>query len=132
MLGSLPKKSEHVFGTSSKITRGSVFYRHRKKIARKLGNPRLLRIGSHMFRHWKATTLYHETHDPVLVKEFLGHRTLDTTLLYIQLEKALFKEVSNDFIVKATKDSEEVHGLLEVGFEYVCEKDGLIFFRKRK
>jgi len=36
MLGSLPKKSEHVFGTSSKITRGSVFYRHRKKIARNL------------------------------------------------------------------------------------------------
>jgi hypothetical protein len=26
----------------------------------------------------------------------------------------------------------EIKALLEVGFEYVCEKDGLLFFRKRK
>lgn len=23
-------------------------------------------------------------------------------------------------------------GLIEAGFEYMCEKDGLVFFRKRK
>jgi integrase len=109
-----------------------VFYRLRKKIAYKLGNPRLLEIGFHTFRHWKATMLYHETRDPVLVKEFLGHKTLETTLLYIQLEKALFKEESNEFIVRATKDSEEIQGLLETGFDYVCERKGLMFFRKRK
>jgi len=28
--------------------------------------------------------------------------------------------------------SEEIKQLLEVGFEYICEKDGLLFFRKRK
>jgi len=27
---------------------------------------------------------------------------------------------------------EEIKALLEVGFEYVCQKDGLIFLRKRK
>jgi len=27
---------------------------------------------------------------------------------------------------------EEVKALLEVGFEYVCQKDNLIFLRKRK
>jgi hypothetical protein len=27
---------------------------------------------------------------------------------------------------------EEIKALLEVGFEYVCEKDELMFFRKRK
>lgn len=76
--------------------------------------------------------LYHQTRDPVLVKEFLGHRTLDTTLLYIQLEKALFKADADEFTVKATKDPKEIEALLKVGFEYVCQKDGLIFFRKRK
>jgi len=35
--------------------------------------------------------LYHETRDTIVVKEFLGHKTLDTTLLYIQVEKALFR-----------------------------------------
>lgn len=76
--------------------------------------------------------LYHETHDIVLVKEFLGHKTLDVTLQYIQIEKALFRNETENFIVKATKETEEIQGLLEVGFEYVCQKDGLMFFRKRK
>jgi integrase len=132
MLASLPKRNEYLFGTSNKRSRASVFYKERKRLAYKLGNPRLLKIGLHTFRHWKATTLYHQTRDPVLVKEFLGHRTLDTTLLYIQLEKALFKAHDDEFIVKATKDTKKIEALLKVGFEYVCQKGGLIFFRKRK
>jgi hypothetical protein len=55
-----------------------------------------------------------------------------TTLLYIQLEQALFKEESSEFHVKTTSDPEEIKSLLEVGFEYICSKDGLMFFRKRK
>ena len=27
---------------------------------------------------------------------------------------------------------EEIKSMLEVGFEYMCEKEGLLFFRKRK
>jgi integrase len=132
MLARLPKKSEYVFGSPSKQARSSMFYTERRRVAHKLGNPRLLKIGLHTFRHWKATMLYHETHDIVLVKEFLGHKTLDVTLLYIQIEKALFRNAAENFIVKATKETEEIQGLLEVGFEYVCQKDGLMFFRKRK
>ena len=99
----------------------------------RLGNPMLLKIGLHTFRHWKAIALYHQTRDPVLVEEFSGYRTFDTTSLYIQLEKALFQADDDDeFIVKATKDTEKIEVLLEVGFEYVCQQDGLIFFRKRK
>lgn len=132
MLARLPRKSEYVFGSPSKQARSSMFYTERRRVAHKLGNPRLLKIGLHTFRHWKATMLYHETHDIVLVKEFLGHKTLDVTLLYIQIEKALFRNEAENFIVKATKETEEIQGLLEVGFEYVCQKDGLMFFRKRK
>ena len=74
--------------------------------------------------------LYHETKDPVLVKEFLGHRKLDTTLLYIQIEQALFKE-SSQFTVKVAGNRDEIVAL-EASFEYVCEKNGLAYFRKRK
>jgi len=70
--------------------------------------------------------------DIVLVKEFLGHKSLNTTLLYIQLEKVIFQNSSDEFIVKAAKDPKEIKALLEVGFDYICEKDGLMFFRKRK
>jgi integrase len=132
MLGTLPRKNEYVFGSNSKSTRNSLYYRERKKVAYKLGNPRLLKIGLHTFRHWRATMMYHETRDPALVMEALGHRSITTTMLYIHLEKALFKTENSGFQVKATKEAEEVKGLLEVGFEYVCEKDGLMFFRKRK
>jgi len=52
--------------------------------------------------------------------------------LYIQLEKAIFQNSSDEFIVKAAKDPKEIKALLEVGFDYICEKDGLTFFRKRK
>lgn len=132
MLALLPRKSQYVFGTGSKVTRGSVFYRMRVKAARKLGNPRILKVGLHTFRHWKATMLYHETRDMAIVKEFLGHNSLEMTSRYIQIEKALFKNEPENFIVKATRDIEEMQSLLEVGFEYVCTKDGLMFFRRRK
>ena len=54
-------------------------------------------------------------------------------LLYVDIEKALFCEGKpEEFHVKIAQTPKEVKGLLEVGFEYVCEKDGLLFFRKRK
>jgi len=132
MLTRLKKKTEYIFSSPSKTARSAAFYNERKRIAHKLGNPRLLKIGLHTFRHWKATMLYHETRDIVLVKEFLGHKTLDVTLLYIQIEKALFRNETENFTVKATKEPEEIQALLEVGFEYVCKKDDLMYFRKRK
>jgi len=92
----------------------------------------LLRISFHTFRHWKPTALYHQTKDILYVKEFLGHRKIETTLLYVQLERALFNEANDEFTIKIAKDPEEIKGLLEVGFEYVCSKDNLMFFRKRK
>ena len=49
-----------------------------------------------------------------------------------RLEQALFKEKTDEFHVKVAKNSEEIKTLLETGFEYVCSKDGLMFFRKRK
>lgn len=132
MLNCLQRKTEYAFGTPSKTSRAATYYRERKRISHKLSNPRLMEIGFHTFRHWKATMLYHETKDPLIVKEFLGHRNLDTTLLYIQLEKALFKTDSDEFTVKAVRNAEDIQALLEVGFEYVCQKDGLMFFKKRK
>jgi len=131
MLKTLPNKSDRVFNCTY-ISVKSNFAKTRKRLARKLGNPRLLRITFHTLRHWKATMTYHQTKDPLYVKEMLGHKSLNTTLLYIQLEKTLFKESSDEFTVKVAKEHEMIKALLEVGFEYVCEKDGLMFFRKRK
>lgn len=131
MLKALPKINMRVFANSL-AARKSAFFHARKTAARKLQNPRLLQISFHTFRHWKATMLYHQTKDVLFVKEFLGHRRIDSTLLYIQLEKTLFKETTDEFTVKVARNPEEIKALLEVGFDYVCEKDGLMFLRKRK
>ena len=59
--------------------------------------------------------MYHETRDPALVMEALGHRSITTTMLYIHLEKALLKTDNSGFHVRATKDTEEVKGLFGSG-----------------
>jgi hypothetical protein len=70
--------------------------------------------------------------DPLLVKEFLRHKNMDSTLIYIQLEKALYQDKNENFIVMAVKDPEQIKAMLEVGFDCVCQKDDLVFLRKRK
>jgi integrase len=132
MLNALPKTSLRIFGKSPTSFRKSAFYQTRKILAKKLQNHRLQRISFHTLRHWKATTLYHQTKDILYVKQFLGHRKVETTLLYIQLAEAIFKEATDEFTVRVATEPDEIKALLEVGFEFVCEKDGLLYFRKRK
>ena len=131
MLNSLPRKSEYIFNPNTKALRES-FVKQRKKAAAKLNNPRLNQITFHTIRHWKGTIEYHKTKDPWHVKKILGHKSLQSTEIYINIEQALFQEEPDEFHVKATSDPKEIQQLLEVGFEYVCSKDGLMFFRKRK
>ena len=131
MLNALPRKSERIFGDSPNALKAS-FYHKRKALAAKLKNPRLLRIGFHTFRHWKATMEYHKTKDILHVQRLLGHKNIENTMIYIDVERALFQTSNDEFHVRVAKSPEEIKALLEVGFEYVCEKDGLLFFRKRK
>jgi hypothetical protein len=53
--------------------------------------------------------MYHKTKDPLYAKEMLGHRSMNTTLLYIQLEKPLFKESSDEFTVKVSREGAGRH-----------------------
>ncbi len=132
MLKAPSRKSLSVFGNGSISSIKTTFYRARRRLASKLQNPRLLRISFHSFRHWKATMLYHQTKDPYYVKEFLGHKSIKSTEIYITIERTIFEPSSDEFTVKVVSKTEEIKDLLEAGFEYVCEKDRLVFLRKRK
>jgi len=57
---------------------------------------------------------------------------MDSTPIYIQLEKAFYQDRNDSFIVMAVKDPDEIKAMLEVGFDYVCQKDDFVFLRKRK
>jgi hypothetical protein len=67
------------------------------------------------------------------VQHFLGHKKLESTEIYINIKHTLFEAGANDeFTAKVAEKPEEIKALLEVGFEYVLQKDNLIFLRKRK
>jgi len=133
MLKNLPKRNERIFPNKTLASLKNTFVTTRKRLAYKLQNPRLRRISFHIIRHWKATVEYHKTKDILYVKNLLGHKKIENTEIYITLEKAIFGDTANlEFHVKVASTPKEIQSLLEVGYEYVCEKDGLLFFRKRK
>lgn len=132
MLDRLPKKSSKIF-TGKIITMRYNLQVTRKRQARKLNNPRLLKITFHSLRHLKGTTEYHKTHDILYVQQVLGHRTIKSTMQYINLEAALYHNSNNDdFHVKIAENLDEACKLLETGFEYITDMEGKKLFRKRK
>jgi len=128
MLKSLPKKHERVFGKATLGTRRNVFNKQRRRIADKLKNPRIMKITFHTLRHWKATMEYHKTKDILHVKQLLGHRSINSTMLYTQL--ITFER--DDFTCRVAKQKKEISELIEAGFEYVCDLNEAKFFRKPK
>ena len=133
MIGQLQRENPKIFGgrQKRKVFTES-FNKARMKANIKLQNPRLLQIHYHTLRHWKGTMEYHKTHDIMHVKQILGHKNIESTMVYINIEQVLFEEATEEFHVKATSDPKEIKELIEVGFQYVCEKNDLMFFRKRK
>jgi len=126
---------EHKLNPTDKLFKGDAenygkHYRlHRNKLAERLHKPELRTIRLYDFRHYFATRLYAKTRDPLLVKQQLGHKKMETTLVYIQL-----LDLSEDeWTCKATTDDKEAQQLIENGFEYVTTTpDELMLFRKRK
>lgn len=96
-------------------------------------NPRLLRKTFHTIRNWKATTEYHKMRDILHVQRLLGHKSLSSTMIYIDIEKAIYGQLRDEEItIRVATSLEDDQKLMEAGFEYVIEKDNLIIFRKRK
>ena len=71
---------------------------------------------------------YSKTKEILYVKQFLGHRNINSTLTYTQLVN--FE--SEEYHVRISKTIEEDKELLEEGFEYVTDREGLNSYRKRK
>lgn len=58
----------------------------------------------------------------------LGHKNINNTLIYTQLIDLR----DDEFVSKVAKTVAEACELVEAGFEYVTDIDGLKIFRKRK
>ncbi len=131
MLNRLPRKSQRAFTYKNSTYMSKTFRKQRKRAVQKLGNPRIKRIHFHTLRHWRATMEYHRTKDILHVMQFLGHKRIENTLRYIQLEQMLYKE-SDDYICKVANNVKEAKDLIETGFDHICEYQDKKLFKKPK
>ena len=107
----------------------SKYYRQmRNNLAEKLGKPELRTIRLYDLRHYFATMLYARTRDILLVKQQLGHKKIETTLIYTQL----INLNDDEWTCRTDTDIKQSTELIEAGFEYITEQDGHKLFRKRK
>lgn len=129
MLSRLPRENEKIWIYHSAFNLSRSFRKQRKRIASKLGNPRLFKIHFHTFRHWKATTEYAKTKDILYVQKLLGHKNLKSTLRCTQL---LALPQNEEYICKTATNLDEAKELIEAGFTYITQMDNTKIFRKRK
>lgn len=130
MINQLPRKGHTLFTNVKSIDTN--YYRQRKRIAYRLNNPRLQKIGLHTFRHWHGTMLYHKTRSIIHVQQRLGHKNIRNTMIYITIEETLFQQRSDEFYSAVAETVEEARKLIEAGFEKIDEFNGVHIYRKRK
>jgi len=102
--------------------------KYRNLASEKLMDPNLKTIRLYDLRHYFASVTYHKTRDPIYVKQQMGHKKLETILVYTQLIN--FGE--DEWVCCVARILQEACSLVEQGFEYVTEVDGAKIFRKRK
>ena len=71
---------------------------------------------------------YQRTRDILYVKQLLGHKRIENTLIYTQLVN--FE--SNEYHVRVAKTLEEASELAKAGFDYFTTMDNIQVVRKRK
>jgi len=117
-------------GTSAHY--GSAYQQVRNRLAEKLNDLTFKTIRLYDLRHYFATMLYHSTKDILRVKQQLGHRRIENTLIYIDLEATLYN-TNDEWTCKTAQNDTEATQLIETGFEYVTTTpQDLMIFRKRK
>jgi integrase len=126
-LGKYTKSTEKkVFPSADMI--GKRWRKFRNKLAEQLHDPLLKTIKCYDLRRYFGTMTYYKTKDILYTKQQMGHKKIETTLLYAQLVS--FE--SDEYTSAVAKNVNEAQKLVESGFEYVTTFDSIMMFRKRK
>ena len=96
---------------------GTVWRHVRNKVAEKLKEPSIRAIRLYDLRHFCTTMLCHKTKDVLLVNQQLGHKKIETTLLYTQL---VHFDGDDGFCGATAKTVDEAAKLIEQCFDYIC------------
>jgi integrase len=120
------KQNEQPFPTSRQ--QYEAWRRARNNIAKNLRDPQIKTIRLYDLRHYFGTHFYRKTQNILATKEAMGHSRIETTLIYTKL--VVFNE--GEFTCATAKTVQEATALIENGFEYITEIDGVKLFRKPK
>ena len=130
MLLALPRRQKRIFTYKTRDVASKTFRSMRKRAMQKLGNPELRKIVFYTCRYWQATMTYRRYGDFGKVMVLLGNKSLRYVLLYAQLSEAY--DFEQGYICKEATNRNEAKQLIEAGFEFVMDKDGVSLFRKLK
>lgn len=115
------------FPSSDKM--GQRWRKYRDRLAVKLNDSGLKRIRLYDLRHYFGTMLYLKTNNILYVKDQMGHRRIETTMIYTKLVQF---PVDEDFVSAVANNIEEARKLIEAGFEKHDKYHGVHIYRKRK
>ena len=121
--------NDNIFGTWNSNTYGKNFRYTRNRTAEKTADLAIKTIRLYDLRHYFATMTYHKTQDILFTKQQMGHKKIETTLIYTQL---LQFEKDDDYTCKVAQNLEQATQLIQAGFEYLGNIHGHELFRKRK
>ena len=122
-----PKTNQTIFPTTKAMSH--VWCRVRNRTAQKLQEPQLKKFRLYDLRHYFATMLYRKTKLILLVKAKLGHKRIENTMIYTHLVN--FSE-DDEYNTATASTVKEACKLIEIGYEYVTELEGIKIFKKRK
>jgi integrase len=118
---------EHPFPTPKAISQA--WRQHRNRTASKLNEPELKNVLMRNLRNYSGAQLYFKTQDPILIMRHLGHKKLETTMHYL---RGIQLDGEEEYTCKSVTTIQEATQLIEAGFQYVTEMDGIKLFKKRK
>jgi integrase len=122
-LFNLPKRNKFVFKQVTANSRTIAFRYRMKKLARIHDNTRFLKIHPHTFRHCKALREYHKTKSMQHVKRVLGHKSIMTTQIYVELYEQIYDNLKpENYTCAVAKTEKERRNLIETGFEWIKTK----------
>jgi len=120
--------NDTLFGQWDSGVYGKWFRYHRNKLSAKLNDESIKSVRLYDLRHFFASMFYYKTRDLLRLKLLMGHRKIETTLIYTQFIN--FED--EEYVCQTASTVEEAKALVEQGFDYICEVCATKLFRKRK
>lgn len=100
----------------------------RNKLSKKINDLSIHQIRLYDFRHYFCTKKLYDLNNPFTVMILMGHKKLATTQRYMHM----INLESDEYECSGVTTAKAAIKLIEAGFQYVTEIEGIKLFKKRK